>query len=67
MSSRDLGEALDVDHVTILNDRKALAGEDSPPDEPEMPDKEEPAGEDSPPDEARRPAPAASCAPERDE
>jgi phage N-6-adenine-methyltransferase len=46
-SSRELGEALGVDHQTILNDRRS--GEDSPPGQGESVNHDGQAGEDSPP------------------
>lgn len=57
-SSRELGEALGVDHKTVVNDRKALSGESSPATAPTLvldgePDL--PLGEDSPPVEPDEP------------
>jgi phage N-6-adenine-methyltransferase len=61
-SSRELGKALGVDHATVLNDRKTLAGETSPaePDEPaQQAESKDAVGEDSPaePEPAPEPAP----------
>lgn len=51
MTTRQVGEVLGVDHVTVLNDRRAVAGENSPPpadEEAAGQADESPSGENSP-------------------
>jgi hypothetical protein len=56
-SSRELGEVLGVDHKTVVNDRKVLAGENSPPepnDIAQQAESEPLAGENSPPEPVQK-------------
>jgi hypothetical protein len=52
-SSREIGEALGVDHATVLNDRRG-AGENSPAAQDEEPTDVADPGENSPPSNGRR-------------